>query len=260
MRTLHVLMLVLFMSLDALGSAAAQDFTLPSLTGRVVDSANILGRDTERELSQFLENHENATTNQVVVVTLPSLQGHSIERYGVELGRHWGIGQESKDNGVILVVAPNEKKVRIEVGYGLEGILTDASAKTIIERMILPRFREGNMNAGVRDGTMAIIAVLGGEVQQHANIQNFAKKILSQTVFWFLLVFVFVLPLFMALKDLIWPEKLSKEDRKKLTRDYRYGRVTRHVPGHHGRASGGFGGGFSGGGGGFGGGGASGGW
>jgi uncharacterized protein len=98
-----------------------------------------------------------------VIVTLKSLQGNQIEDFGYQLGRHWGIGQEGKDNGVLLIVAPTERKVRIEVGYGLEGTLTDALSKTIIEQEITPRFKRGDMGEGIVAGTDAILAVLGGE-------------------------------------------------------------------------------------------------
>ena len=100
--------------------------TFPTLTGRVVDEANILDPATQRAaLTQKLADLEAKSTDQVVVVTLKSLQGTSIEDYGYQLGRHWQIGQKDKNNGVLLIVAPNERKVRIEVGYGLEGTLTD---------------------------------------------------------------------------------------------------------------------------------------
>src|SRR5208282_4771954 len=98
---------------------------------------------TQSELSDMLATHEGATGEQVVVVTLPSLQGYSIEDFGYQLGRTWGIGQKDKNTGALLIVAPNEHKVRIEVGYGLEGKLTDAQSSVIINRDILPEFRRG---------------------------------------------------------------------------------------------------------------------
>ena len=100
----------------------------------------------------MLAAHERATGQQVVVVTLDSLQGYSIEDYGYQLGRHWGIGQKGKNNGALLIVAPKEHKVRIEVGYGLEGTLTDATSRTIIQNYILPSFKRGDYNAGVVGG------------------------------------------------------------------------------------------------------------
>ncbi|MDO5046863.1 TPM domain-containing protein, partial [Campylobacter sp.] len=116
------------------------EISFPQLTGRVVDEANILSQAARENLTKILANHENNTTNQVVVITLNSLQGKDISSYSLELGRHWAIGQKDKDNGVLLVVAPNEKEVRIEVGYGLEGVLTDAISNEIIQRVIIPKF------------------------------------------------------------------------------------------------------------------------
>ena len=120
--------------------AEAQDF--PKLTGRVVDSANLLSPADEGELTQKLEALETASTRQLVVVTTPDLQGYDIADYGYRLGRAWKIGQDESNNGTLLIVAPNERKVRIEVGYGLEPILTDALSSVIIQTQILPRFRD----------------------------------------------------------------------------------------------------------------------
>lgn len=144
----------------ALPLQAAPEF--PALTGRVVDQADILTPQTENRLNSLLAQQEQATSNQVVVVTLRSLQGYAIEDYGYQLGRHWGIGQKENDNGVLLIVAPNERKVRIEVGYGLEGSLTDALSKNIIETVITPRFKQGDMNGGVLEGTRAILSAIEG--------------------------------------------------------------------------------------------------
>lgn len=134
----------------------------PELTGRVVDRAQMLSAAGEEKLTQMLRAHEQATTDQVVVVTLPSLQGRTIEDYGYRLGRHWGIGQQGEDNGALLIVAKKERKIRIEVGYGLEGKLTDAQAATIINRVITPAFRQGEFEAGITDGATAMVKVLGG--------------------------------------------------------------------------------------------------
>ncbi|MGD8559115.1 MAG: TPM domain-containing protein [Gammaproteobacteria bacterium] len=136
--------------------------TFPELTGRVVDKAGLLSASSKSQLITALEQHEQATTNQVVVVTVNSLQGYTIEEYGYQLGRHWGIGQGERDNGVLLIVAPNERKVRIEVGYGLEGTLTDALSHNIIQSRILPNFRKNNYDNGIVQGTTAIIAALQG--------------------------------------------------------------------------------------------------
>ena len=115
----------------ALPAAAAPKF--PALTGRVVDDAHVLTDQTKGDLDQKLAALEAKTSRQLVVVTLPSLQGYEISDYGYQLGRAWGIGQAKLNNGVLFIIAPNEHKVRIEVGYGLEPVLTDALSEVIIQ-------------------------------------------------------------------------------------------------------------------------------
>jgi uncharacterized protein len=144
--------------------ALALDF--PALSGRVVDDAGILDEGTRAAITQKLAEFEAKTTDQLVVVTLKSLQGTSIEDFGVELGRHWQIGQRDKNNGVLLIVAPNERRVRIEVGYGLEGALTDAVSRLIIENGITPRFRAGDFAGGITRGVDDTISVLSGDAEE----------------------------------------------------------------------------------------------
>jgi uncharacterized protein len=138
--------------------AVAQSF--PPLTGRVVDNANLLSPDQEAALTAKLEALERSTTHQLVVATIPDLQGHPIEDYGYRLGRHWKIGQQGENNGVILLVAPNERKMRIEVGYGLEPYLTDALSSVIVREQIRPRFKANDYPGGINAGVDAIIAQL----------------------------------------------------------------------------------------------------
>lgn len=138
--------------------AAAQDF--PPLTGRVVDNADIIPAEVEAQLTQQLEALETQSQRQLVVTTVPDLQGYDIADYGYQLGRAWGIGDAERNDGALLLVAPNEKKVRIEVGYGLEGIITDALSSIIIQHDILPQFRDGDMPAGIVAGTNAIVSQL----------------------------------------------------------------------------------------------------
>jgi uncharacterized protein len=144
-------------------AAYAADAAFPPLTGRVVDQAGILSPSAEQSLTTDLQAHEQSTSQQVVVATVASLGERDIAAYGVELGRAWGIGQKDKNTGVILLVAPNEREVRIEIGYGLEGTLTDATSRLIIENIILPDFRAGNMEAGIVAGVGAILSVLRGD-------------------------------------------------------------------------------------------------
>jgi uncharacterized protein len=144
-----------------LGHACAAP-TFPPLTGRVVDDAGILSDETKRELTGILAGDEQKFGGrQIVVVTVKSLQGYEISDYGYQLGRAWGIGQKGKDNGALIIVAPNEHRARIEVGYGLEGDLTDAQSRVIIEREMRPSFKKGDYDAGILAGTKAVLATLG---------------------------------------------------------------------------------------------------
>lgn len=135
---------------------------LPKLTGRVVDNADLLPPALEARLVRTLADVERRTRHQFVVVTLPSLGGRSIESLGLALGNGWGVGRKGHDDGVLLIVAPNERQVRIEVGRGLEKVLTDAEAATIIRAEIVPRFREGDMTGGITAGAAAIIREIDG--------------------------------------------------------------------------------------------------
>jgi len=144
-------------------AGVAQTLTFPALTGRVVDQAGLLSPADRTALTESLANLEAKTTDQLVVVTLKSLQGTTIEDYGYQLGRRWHIGQKDKDSGALLIVDPNERKVRVEVGYGLEGTLTDAATKVIIENAILPKFRTGDFAGGIKSGVADIIQLLGGD-------------------------------------------------------------------------------------------------
>jgi uncharacterized protein len=140
-----------------------QTLTFPALTGRVVDNAGLLSAAESAALTESLAGLEAKTTDQLVIVTLKSLQGAPIEDYGYQLGRNWQIGQKDKNSGALLIVAKTEQKVRIEVGYGLEGTLTDALTRYIIESSILPRFKAGDFAGGIKQGTERIIQVLTGD-------------------------------------------------------------------------------------------------
>lgn len=130
---------------------------LPALTGRVVDDADLIAPAREGLLTWALAETERTMRHQLVVVTLPSLNGMTIEDMGMKLGNGWGIGRKGYDDGVLLIVAPRERKVRIAVGRGLESTLTDAEAGTIIQEQIVPRLRQGRMEAGILRGTASII-------------------------------------------------------------------------------------------------------
>ena len=246
--------------------ASAQDF--PKLTGRVVDAAGLLDAAQVAQLTGLSDEVEKASSRQLVVATVPDLQGYAIEDYGYRLGRAWKIGQEGANNGVILLVAPSERKVRIEVGYGLEPIVTDAYASVIVNQTILPRFRDGDMAGGIVAGAQAIAEQLKlplEAAERRAAAASAKKQRRSEdagdwmvAIFWLVVVLVFVvIPLL---------RRAGKGKR------YRGGFAPVVIWGGGGGSSfdgggsswgggGGFsGGGFSGGGGSFGGGGASGSW
>jgi uncharacterized protein len=246
--------------------AAAQDF--PKLSGRVVDAANLLSPQDEAELTQKLEGLETASSRQLVIATVPDLQGNAIEDYGYKLGRAWGIGQDEANNGTILLVAPTERKVRIEVGYGLEPILTDALSALIIHNQILPRFRENDYPGGIKAGADAIIQQLQAPPeqaeqraleaqQQQATASEGGGGSIFPLIFWGIVLLFIILPMLRG-------GKRGRRHRRGRGGVFIWGPGMGGFGG--GSSGGGFGGGgggfggFSGGGGSFGGGGASGGW
>ncbi|MEZ5926207.1 MAG: TPM domain-containing protein [Hyphomicrobiaceae bacterium] len=241
--------------------------SFPTLTGRIVDLANLMSPSEEAALTAELEALETKSTDQLVVVTLPSLQGYEIEEFGYQLGRHWGIGQKDKDNGVLLIIAPNERKVRIEVGRRLEPILTDGLSKLIIERTILPRFRRGAFGEGIRAGAKDIIDALLGDAAEVERRSGGGLR--EDSIDWVALIFLLLWLAVFAY--IVWrAHKAAMEHPRPGTAADARRRRTRKsdwiiVPGGWGGSggwSGGSGGGgwTGGGGGGFGGGGASGGW
>jgi len=137
----------------------------PELTGQIVDNAGLLSVEDRTAIEADLRALEGKSTDQLVVVTVPSLDGYEIEDYGYQLGRKWGIGQAGKNNGVLLIVAPKERKVRIEVGRGLEPIVTDLMSSLIIQNAILPEFRRGNFSGGIRAGARDVKDVLLGDAE-----------------------------------------------------------------------------------------------
>jgi len=142
------------------GSAEAQN--VPYLSGRVNDYAEILSSQTISQLDSKLKAFEDSTSNQVVVLTVNSLEGANLEEYSIKVAETWKLGQKGKDNGVLLLVVKNDRKIRIEVGYGLEGTLTDALCSVIIQRVILPKFRNGDYDDGVKAGITSILGAING--------------------------------------------------------------------------------------------------
>jgi uncharacterized protein len=146
-----------------LASAQVSDGAdIPYLTGRVNDNARIMSEATRNSLGEKLKEHEIRTTNQVVILTVPSLEGESIEDYAYKVFNEWKLGQKDKDNGILFVVVPDERRMRIEVGYGLEGTLPDILAGRIIQNIMAPRFREGDFDTGITEGVNAVITILEG--------------------------------------------------------------------------------------------------
>jgi len=160
LRLRHVVLLLGVALALACVSGAWADLTFPPLTGRVVDAAGVLNPAMRASLEQKLAAQEAKGTDQVVVATVPSLQGTSIEDYANQLFRFWQLGQANKDNGILLLVAPNERKVRIEVGYGLEGVLPDAVASTIIQTTMIPQLRRGDYAGAIDKGVDSITEIL----------------------------------------------------------------------------------------------------
>ena len=223
---------------------------LPALTGRVVDEAALLTPVQKQELTQTLAEIETETSSQLVVVTLKSLRGRTIEEIGVKLGRTWGIGRKGADDGALLIVAPNERKVRIEVGYGLEGALTDALSALIIHNAILPEFRRGDFPAGITAGVRDIRTIITGNAAEiSARYKPAAERSFSELEWFEQFIILIALAMFLFI---VW-------------QTIRNGNVTTGSSDSNDWSSGnsyssGSSGGFSGGGGSFGGGGSSGSW
>ena len=263
-RRTHVraALLVALVALSALVVSAAAAPNYPELTGRVTDEAGLLSAADKADIESQLASLEQTSTDQLAVVTVKSLQGYSIEDYGIGLARKWGIGQKGKDNGILLIVAPNDRKVRIEVGRRLEPMMTDTMSTLIIENAILPKFRRGDFADGIKDGVRDIKTVLLGdaeEVKRRAQggrtPQNDPTEMIH-IVIW-LLIFAFI----------IWINYRNMQAMGPGTPGTRRRGGVIIVPGGSGNWGGGWsgggssgGGGWSGGGGDFGGGGASGGW
>jgi len=254
------LRLLVFAALVLIAAPAlAETLPVPALSGRVVDQAGILTSAEESRLTARLKDLEDKSSIQLVVVTLSSLRGSPIEEWALMLGRSWGIGQKGEDNGALLIVAPNDRELRIEVGYGLEGTLPDATADAIIRNVIVPRFKSGDMADGISDGVGAIIAVLSGSGEEFApSRRELGGQTLSNLVPMLFIAFFIIMMIVNFIRQSRRPRgaryyRNSGGGWVYVDDDDRYS----------GSSSGGFsggGGGFSGGGGSFGGGGASGRW
>lgn len=272
---LRRLLLAVTLATLAAAPVAAQDF--PALTGRVVDAANILSPETEAQLTAQLEALETQSQRQLVVATVPDLQGYDVADYGYRLGRTWGIGDKDRNDGVLLLIAPTERKMHIAVGYGLEPVLTDALSAQIIRNVITPKFRDGDFDGGISAGVDAIARQITLPPEEAAAVAAAAAQQRdsggsSSGAFFIPIVFFFIL--FVILSARRGGKRYRGKGRKAgvdVGDLIVWGSVLADIASHsRGGGGGGFGGfsggggggfgGFSGGGGSFGGGGASGGW
>ena len=234
---------------------------IPPLKGRVNDTAGVLQRGTAGEIERYLAGVEGASGAQIVLLTVASLEGESLEYYALHTAESWGIGRAVSDNGALLLVAMREKKIRIEVGYGLESVLTDAMSGYIIREIMVPAFRAGNIEAGIAGGLQA----LGGAVTGDADIsaedirrsENRGGGDTLAPIFFIVFILIFMLSRMGGYRRF---RRRGMSPASALFMGMALGSITRSRHGGGFSGGGGFGGGFSGGGGGFGGGGASGGW
>ena len=244
-------------------------FDFPALSGRVVDQAAVMNAQSRSAVEAKLKDLEDKSSIQLVVATVRSLQGGDIETYANQLFRFWKLGEAKKNNGVLLLVAPSEHKVRIEVGYGLEGTLTDALSSVIIQSAIIPRFKSNDFSGGIERGVDGIISVLSGDTaewQRKVGVRSDDISKLFNALFpiLFFLVFVFLMRYMMGAGHGTSGGHYVRRNGRLVFVPYASGWGSSGWSGGGfsggGFSSGGFGGGFSGGGGSSGGGGASGGW
>lgn len=251
---LLALLLIVFAGLCA---RAADEFVVPSLEAPVNDNAGIIDDQTSYAIGTGLRRLKDATGTQITVLTIPSLGGLTIEQASIQVTDKWKLGSRGTDNGVLLIVAPTERKVRIEVGTGLEGVLTDAYSNRIIQDQILPRFRQGDFSQGILAGVVGIIhytnpdqdpqTLFGGSQQREQPMETGRHGLGLGAIFWIIVILVLLFG--------------GRGGGRGLMAGFLLGNASRGWGGGGGWSGGsGGGGGWSGGGGGFSGGGASGGW
>jgi uncharacterized protein len=243
-----------------LSSAVAVALDFPALSGRVVDQAGVMTAEAKSDVEAKSKALEDKSGIQLVVATVKSLQGGDIETYANQLFRFWKLGEAQKNNGVLLLVAPTDHKVRIEVGYGLEGTLTDALSSVIISSAIVPRFKAGDYSGGIERGVDGIISVLSGDTADWQPKVNVRKEDASSDFDKLLPILFLAIVIF-----IIWYLSRQAGGPPSGGAGRRGGPIFIPYGGGGwgsgwGGDDGGFGGGFSGGGGSSGGGGASGGW
>lgn len=246
------------------GPTFAAEPSYPALTGRIVDGANLIAPEARQRIEAKLKAHEDKTSDQLVVATVPSLQDVPIEDFANGLFRFWKLGQAKTNNGVLMLVAPKERKVRIEVGYGFEGALTDALSKVIITTAVAPKFKTGDFAGGIEGGVDAILSILAGDAeewQRRAELRNDESSFAED-----LAVIVAMVVIFLIIVSILREAMRQGGSRRHRLRDGRWVVLPPSTgSGWSGGSGGGWSsgsssGGFSGGGGSSGGGGASGDW
>jgi uncharacterized protein len=258
-------LVLLLAALLVLATPARAQPKFPALTGRIVDEAGLIKGSDLTSIAADLKALEAKSSDQLVIYTTRSLQGYPIEDFGYQLGRTWGIGQRGVNNGVLLIVAPNERKVRIEVGRGMEPYLTDAITKLIIENAILPAFRRGDFSGGIRAGVHDIIGIMTGDAESVKQRLAAGAKRSSPGpdpfAFYMLVFFIFaaVFMVWIQQRQMAHPLKAGQR-RRNDTSSWSTGSSWGSSSGSWSGGSSSDSGGFSGGGGDFGGGGSSGSW
>ncbi len=224
-------------------NAMAQELApIPPLNARVMDAAGVLKPEQRAKLEKKLQAHEQKTGNQVAILTIPDHRPEAIEQYSMRVAESWKIGRKDIDDGVILIISKNARKMRLEVGYGAEGVIPDAYAKRIIDEVLAPYFRKGDFYGGLNEATTVIHKLLNEEPFPEPKRTKKSRTMPSNLFFF--IVFFIVIILYSSIRHAI---------RRSTT-------VYGNIGGRHHHGYGGYYGGFGGGGGGFGGGGASGGW
>ncbi|GGD54313.1 TPM domain-containing protein [Muriicola marianensis] len=270
MRYLKASILLLFLCIFSQGTAQFTIPEKPELQTSVYDYVSLLSQSDRKALEEKLIRYSDTTSTQIVVAIIASTEGENINYLGAQWGQKWGIGQEKEDNGVLVLVANDDRKIAISTGYGVEGRLTDAMCSRIIDLVIVPEFRNGNYASGLNKGADVIFQVLSGEFQKalEENTNPVAKEVKAIFVLIVILFVIFIIVLL-----IIYANRKNKGGGKGGGRHKGLDIWDVIILSNMGRGSykgrgggfgggsfggGGFGGGF--GGGGFGGGGASGGW
>jgi uncharacterized protein len=250
------IILASIVQLGFVSGAFPQDERLPGYTGYVNDYAGILSYDTKSKLSLLIGELERKTTAQIAVVTVGTTSPSDIESYAVRLFEKWGIGQKGKDNGVLLLIALNDRKMRIEVGYGLEGAIPDALANIIIQDYIISSFKEGDFDTGVAKGTIGLVKLIAKEYDVELSETDglpidvpIPEKptLLASIINFIFTVFIIIMFLSLRLGFFWWFLLIPGLHRRRG--GYWYGGGFGGNSGGFGGSFGGFGGGLSGGGG-----------